>query len=292
MGNIIVEAGQTFVTLTMGMSFVSIVRGHINYISAGKKGHLGFLGKVILAAYVSVGLAGRLWAFLMFFTPILGLFNILKMAELGTMGASNTTVTNIYLNGTVITLAQKWNEEFKFDFLLDIYSAWPITAVYVTIALGLCSSHLIVGTCTQRKYIALNIGLDNVIHTLVCPPLYPDWEEIYWTHEGSLKFYECWKRFQKCLRTFVLLFVCENVALCIPLATLRFTFEQRRNHLEANFFPLLPEEALSIQIADSLLFPSLIGLAIVLPLCQFSLALAYLRYGHPWASLMTREVCV
>ena len=287
-GNIIVESSQAVVLLAITASFVSIIRGYVSYIAAGKKGHLSMLGKLILAAYIATCSAGRLWALIVYFTPVFGLFNILMMAKKGVIPASPDTVADILPNGTVVSLEEKWGQLFELRHLFDLYQCAPTTIINLTVVSMLIGLHICLGLYLLRRYTTMpRLGLIHVFHTFVCPPLLPDWEEICREGSGTIK--SSWIRCQRYFASHLVLSAFENACLCIPLAMLRYKFERRRQLMEENFFPLLPEEEQSLHVADVLICTSVAVFLVLLPACQYSLGMIYFRHGHPWARLKPWE---
>ena len=46
--------------LFAALSLLSLIRGSVNYVRSKKRGHLGFVGQVLLAAYFLVCVLGRI----------------------------------------------------------------------------------------------------------------------------------------------------------------------------------------------------------------------------------------
>ena len=86
-----------FVAAAFAMSIFSIVRGHLNLVDFAKKGQLPITGKIILAAYFILGAVARVFAVVLFLTPLLGLFDCLALGRTATVPASNDTVFNMVL---------------------------------------------------------------------------------------------------------------------------------------------------------------------------------------------------
>jgi len=101
--------------------------------------------------------------------------------------------------------------------------------------------------------------------TMVCPPLFLDWEEILrhytdsdifdkkpWERELPKNLVkECWWKQIKIAFAFIALNSIENLILCTPLFYLKYCIDRRNNEMSP-IFSLLPEEEISTQRVDQL----------------------------------------
>ncbi len=281
-GNIIVESSRSFVLFTVVTSMLSLVHGHVDYINMHKNGNLPFVGKAILGVYFALSVLGRVFALVIFFTPILGLFNILRMAEIGMLPASNDTVFDINASGEVKTMEEFWLLRFKLSAVSDLFSGRPAWLTYLVIISSTLLFHLTLALVILSKALKLRSFemWCSLLHTCVCPPLFLDWEHIYRAGPGQITVKRCWDTSESLHRSFVALFALENLILCIPLTVLKCNFDARAAALESELFPLLSQEKESLAIANSLILTSAIGFALVLPCLQLLFARLYFRYSY------------
>ncbi len=197
-GNIVVDSGQTFVLLSASVSFVSLVRGHVERVAAGRAGNLPLAGKAILGAYFVCGALGRVAAVVVLFTPLLGLFDVLKMSEVGLRRASTDTTYDLRGN---VSLAAAWGSEFQLGSMSDLFSADYVAWMYVGLIAGLLLAHLAAGFAIGRP---LGRSWDAALHTIVCPPIFLDWEEWY-RNSSDQCLGKCWRRSMNAFYAFVVM---------------------------------------------------------------------------------------
>jgi hypothetical protein len=125
-------------------------------------------------------------------------------------------------------------------------------------------------------------------NTLLCPPLFLDWEEIYRDGKGCLTFKDSWKKSQKYLVFHILMHFVEHMVLCIPLMLFKKAIDDRNEQL-SRLFPPLNDELYSTLIVNLLLGID-IAVAVVLPPIQYGLAHLYFVYGHPWSNLLNAKL--
>ncbi len=217
--NIIIGENVTFLAAAVALSLFSIVRGHINYISAAKRGYLPFKGKILLLLYFALSALVRVYAVVVFFAPLLGTFGTLKLGRTATVSASNDTVYDIFPNGTVITLGQEWERNFQLQRADQLLPEGLLATTYAIIIPTLLVVHLLAGIIIKMLF----KGTDTfwqILYTFVCPPLFTDWEEIYRKHVSTLSISDSWKRSVWAFLSYVGLFIAENLALCTPIILL------------------------------------------------------------------------
>ena len=285
-GNILIEENRNFVYLSTLLALSSITRGHMNLIDAIKKGYLPFIGKIILVPYFLLSTIARVGAVVVFFTPLLGLFNVLSTSQLGALSFSDDVVYDILSNGTTVPLQKEW-AKFQIAELTDVLPR-HMFYVYLGVSAAVFCIHSRLGTVIWKMVLKQD-QLWPVLYTAITPPLFADWEEICRFNEYKISIRKCWMMYLKGFTCFVGLFALEHIALCIPIAILKYVLMARAASMEAMYFPALPEEQMSLAIVDGLLFSAIGIYCLLLPLTQFALALLYFKYGHAWSRVLNRE---
>jgi hypothetical protein len=130
--------------------------------------------------------------------------------------------------------------------------------------------------------------ITKTLYTLLCPPLFLDWEEIYRGGKGYITFKDSWKKSQKCLVFYISMHFIEHIALCIPIIFLKRAIDERNEQLSV-LFPPLNNELYSTFIVN-LLVGLGITVAFVLPPIQYGLAHLYFVKGHPWSRLLNSKL--
>ena len=281
------------------LSLFSLVRGHLFYTDARKNGHLPLVGKLILFVYFVLSMAARIFAIVLFFTPLLGLFGTLKYAQMATVSATmgyrkeGDAVHDINPETLEITyLNQTWGE-FKLDSISDFCgSSTEMVATMLAVPAIVLALHITVTLYLSRKY---PTGGDSCIpryweglYTMVCPPAFKDWTEFY-GRKSEQSILSCWQTSRRRLAHYLLLFALEHFLLCLPLMVLKYLVAERKASMVGMFAPLPAEEHSEI-VTDAVLFSSLTVYLFVLPLCQFGLVTAYFKYGHCWSRVLKSEL--
>ena len=155
-------------------------------------------GKIVLAIYFTIGTAARVWSLLLYFAPSLGLFNCLNHPTFALKGAKPVkfAVYNVNANGTPTWFHELWNKHYRggpddFYYIPSYILMYPL--LFLTI------SHLLISWTIQRKLyqgekLRVIEGFFDALYTMICLPVYLDWEGIYRQGEGKLPKSECWKK--------------------------------------------------------------------------------------------------
>jgi hypothetical protein len=122
------------------------------------------------------------------------------------------------------------------------------------------------------------------LYTLLCPPLFIDWEDIYRDGQGLISFINSWKKSQKFLFFPILLHFMEHIVICIPMMILKRAIKERNKQL-SDLFPPLNDELYATLIVNLLLGIG-IAVAVILPSMQYGLAHFYFLKAHPWSRLL------
>ncbi len=151
-------------------------------VDAKKNGHLPFLAKwIVLPLYYTLGSAARLWSLVLFLTPLLGLFDTLKLAQYARYPASNETLSDLplyvpYNESLFVTLRDEW-EPFQLADMSEMFMTGGALAAHVGVLAAAILAHLIVGGLVAGL---LGFGsFSDVLHSFVCPPLFLDWEHVH-----------------------------------------------------------------------------------------------------------------
>ena len=281
---------DTFLVLSACFSLLSFVWGQITYVAARKDGHLPIVGKCILTLYFCAGAAARVLAVVLLFTPSLGLFDALYHFKLGQLDQDNNAAHDVLQNDTIVTVKEAW-EKLKIGQLSEFVPVphiLPFALISVVVAV-----HLAAGCCLlaplQRSESRLRLFLQSVF-TLVCPPVFADWEE-FQRHAPGSDILSCWKKSQSLRRAFVALAAVENLLLLAPILSLKLAVDKRNALLEREGFPPIPMELHSTQVVNALLFSGL-GLFLVVPFLQALLADAYYKRGHAWSRILNEHLAL
>ena len=257
---VILDNDLAVVIVSAGISLFSLVRGQVQLVAASKNSHLPLAGTAILLLYYAICTSARLFASVLFFTPVLGLFGVLEYGKMGTIPASviESEAESSFImvhdvdlaSGNATSLSEAW-EPFKLDKVGDLYSDQITNALNYALPILILSIHLIIS-----GFISSGDRFWNAIHSLISPPLFNDWHETFLAANSDLI-----HSISKANLTFlilVILFIIEHILFCIPLAILRFKTRQRAAALRAAQFPPLPHELASEASIDTLLFGSLL----------------------------------
>ena len=264
-----------------------------------KGGYVGFLGKMILFLYYMISSIARLFAWLLYFTPSLGLMNTLYHRKFSLLKVQeqqfdddfpppSMAVFDLYQNGT-ITFGEKWKQYHEKQF----YTFPPeIVVAGVPILLFV---HLLISMLLQEKIYhkgANDCGMaKNIlegIRTWVCIPLHLDWELIHRSSNFELDIPECWRRSKKLLLSYNVLFLIEHMIMLVPLAVLKWEIDQRNARM-AGDFPLVAEEQTSTFMVNALFFSGLVCF-LMLPIVSLALAYLYFIQKHPWSRVLVASL--
>jgi hypothetical protein len=296
MNKIFFDVNYVFIILSSTWSFVSLLRGQLAYIEALKNNCIPMLGKVILLSFYTIGLAGRLFAIVLFCTPLLGLCDTnyhgyygATSTDPGTIDGLNTyTVYDYQESGTPIFFENFWHKFLLNDtvfFYVPVYFYYNYFIVIVI--------HIVLGCIFQSKMNRSSKERETKkifqnIYTLLCPPLFLDWELVYQNSKGLITVKKCWIKSQTFLIYHIIIHLVEHVLLCIPLMMLKRAIADRNEKL-SDLFPPLKDELYSTYIVNVLLAVGIV-VAFVLPPLQYGLAHLYFVKGHPWSRILNAKL--
>jgi hypothetical protein len=285
--------------LSTAWSFFSLLKGQLFYIEAIKANFVPLFGKIDLLLYFAIGLSGRLFSVVLFFTPLLGLFDTSYHWYLGSItvfesrdytGSIGYTLFDYIGNNTPIYFYDTW--EF-YIYIYDNASFFCPTELYVVIIIFfvILIFHTIIGHAFQTKLHGqskeiVSKKIFEAVYALLCPPLILDWEEIYRKSKGLTTHKKSWRKSQKLLIFHIII---EHIILCVPLMILKSTIGDRNEQLKESF-PPLNDELHSTYIVN-VLIGSGIAVAVSIPPIQYGLFHLYLTKGHPWSRIHNAKLC-
>jgi hypothetical protein len=199
---------------------------------------------------------------------------------------------NVDMDGTVETLTDAWST-MQFSKMYDFFAVPNEQEIVIAIPILVLLIHIPSGMYFQYEFLPKTTPIIkrmlSSIYSLICPPLFNDWEDLY--REGDLLLPASWHRSRVLFLRFIALFTLEHILLSVPIMMLKFLVDARNEALrEAHFF-LLEEERASTRMVDGLLSSSLV-LLVVYPIMMNLLSGLYFKYGHPWSVMLTRNVAV
>ena len=186
---------------------------------------------------------------------------------------------------------------------LPFQSATPFDAAWFTAAFAatlptLLLLHVLTGLAIGRywqSYRHRETRHWHVLYTLVCPPLFADWQELYSAGGGDgldsvERIRDCWGRTWSAYLSYIVLFVLESIVLSWPMVVLKIFVAGRKSAMEAALFPQLPEEDLSDANVSLILFTYCPLFLLVVPAIQIAMAHVYFRRLHPWAGVINNAL--
>ena len=298
--NIVPENELIFYASAMG-SLLSLVRGQIFRLGVKKNGFLPMIGKLILCAFYVVSIFSRVSAFLLFFTPNLGLLDTLFHHKMGGIDSvtyhfvnfSSSPVFDVYANGTKISFKDIWEKQYKLDDHPKHFTEYLLAVIFLIILV----IHSLSSQIFKKVYfkgipcpkVPFVCAILDDLSSLLCPPLHFDWELIHrYGKLTGISINECWSRSKRVLVAYNILLFLEHILLMIPIMTLKFAIDQRNSFLMKDF-PPNADEQLSTDIITSLIIYGLLGFS-VLPFISFTLAYLYFKWGHAWSRILREHI--
>ena len=308
-GNLLREDQDYILVGSAIWSLVSLVRGQLSLGFSINRGIVPLLGKALLFVYYSIGTFARIFAFVLFFTPNLGLLDTRHHSLSGRLCAEMSVGVFDVENGNVTFFGELWNSDAAGYSLgktcgasadtgkaAEDFYHFPREVVVCAVPLILIL-HLILSLIFFEafyfgfgtlKEVSWSRKILQSLHTLLCPPVHWDWEVLHRLRGGSLSVSDCWRRSKRLLVAFNVLLLLEHLLLMAPLMVLKGAIDER-NALLRRDFPPTSDEAISTERVDSLLFCGVVGFA-ALPLLSLSLAYVYFRKWHLWSGILNRCV--
>ena len=279
-----------FLLLSSLWSFISITLSEIRWQASLKNHFLPIKGKLILGFHFILAVLCRISAVILFFTPSMGLLNILQHWKMGQLEVLESRLKyEVFENETVTNLIDVW-QKIESPSNLTI---WSLQTCYIIFIAFLLFHQMFVflikcfnvANFTQRKDKFKKFFY--IITQFFCPKIYQDWDEHVSTFEDVEQRYQ---KVKKELKALLMLFTLENVFMCTPIWILSYNIYQRNIFLD-KFFAQLDEEIWSTKLSFALSLTCPI-VFITSPFVQFWLFDLYNKNGHPWCMLRHRDLPV
>jgi hypothetical protein len=285
---LVLDDNGTVLIVSTIISCVSLLSGQVAYISAIKGNFLSLTGKLILYIYFSISLSARVFAIILCYTPVLGLFNTNGHGKMGFLklkrGMSDYAHDVTHAN-QIVTIGQAWG-----NFTLDVPDVYPMLNYFSLLPPLLFLLHwgvsLFLLSCLYKKnkYPKLQIVLQS-LYTIIFPPVFVDWEVIYRDSDGEVLITKCWQKTKMFIFSQIVINFIQHILLCVPLVLLKVKIDQRNKDLTvAGLYPL-KDELFSTQMVNDLLIAGF-SVSFLLPFVQCVLIFVYFTKGHPWSRIL------
>ena len=307
--NLLKEDQDYFLVGSAIWSFISLVRGQLNLGVSIDRGIVPILGKGLLFAYYFIGTFARMFAFVLFLTPNLGLLDTRHHSFSGRLCAEMEVGVYDIQNGNVKFFGQLWNDNsagytlgeacsesrdngtapkdfYRFPKEVMVCAVPLLLILHLTLSLIFFKA-LYFGSL-KLKEVSWYKRFSQILHTLLCPPVHWDWEVLHRLRGGSLSISDCWRKTKRLLIAFNILLFIEHLLLMVPLMVLKGAIDQR-NALLSKDFPPTSDELISTGRVDLLLFCGTLAF-VVLPFLSLLLAYTYFRKWHLWSGILNRHV--
>lgn len=170
----------------------------------------------------------RIFLLVLFYTPMLGIFNTRMYYSTRKIPAvSNGWIYDLDQYNHTSTIEEQWftfwiQNESDFFLLPKHMRILPMVMLVCHIPISYALISLIIGgnKCVNRRIVKIDQMLQS-LWTIVCPPLFFDWEELYRQSKSEQSIKECWNKSCTIMITFSILFTIENIILCSPLFVFR-----------------------------------------------------------------------
>jgi len=276
-----------YFTVSGLFSVFSLVLGFVNWQVGIKNNFLPMKGKGILYIYYWLSLTTRILAIVIYFTPSLGLFNILSHWKMGFLKVANAAaIYNMEYNGTINKFIDKWKRIENYS-ELTIYELEKYFKAFLLFTI----IHLIVTGVIKylfvSKFQSFRLFFKKFYHILMnftCPISYMDWDDEIVSNKDVEN---NWREVAKEMKILLGLFSLEHILLCVPMWILSYNISQRNIFLD-EFFPQVVEEQKATYLANTLSIMCPIVFVIV-PFLQYELFVLYNKYGHPWSAILNGE---
>ena len=255
---------------------------------ARKEGFVGLVGTVILFVYFLFSSIIRVFAVVILFTPLLGLFDTMSHLKLSKYNfyVSPLRVFDVGIDGRLQMLDATWNNTNIDIQELTVPGTTAIIALPIIVAIHLACGCFLLKPLQRHKG---RLFLQSIF-SLVCTPIFADWEEFQRCFPGT-DILECWKKSWFVHRAFLVLTTIEHLVCLIPLAILKVAVDKRNNVLENSYFPPLQEEIHSTYVINCLLTSGVV-IFLIAPFIQSFLAKTYFKSGHGWARILNAHLRV
>ena len=283
--NLFVGGENVLTFLSLVWSFCSLTYGHVRWIGAKKNNCLPWNGMLYHGIFVVLTLTERTFAILIYFSPSLGLLNLLGHWTMGKMSylKNEQFELNIDENGNITEIAKEWVQTDKYEDL----TIWPVEAYFYSLILSFCFHFILTAIIkyhTAINFRSKNSKLEKILHLITqttCPLSYTDWDE---SINSNTEVEKNWKKVNTEMKCMLGLFCIEHIIMTIPLWILSYNIYLRNQYLD-EYFPQVMEEKRSTLFAYtlSILCPIVF---VILMFLKYQIILLYHRCGHPWSIIL------
>jgi hypothetical protein len=251
---------------------------------------LSLAGSLTLAPFFTLGILVRVFVGVLCITPSLGLFNTSYHSYFGSLPVYSAASQKTYdiVNGTIQTFIDAWS---PFSLRHSDFFHLPLTLLIlfpVLLFLNITTTYMLQSMLhTQNKEIKIK-RVFEALYSLLCPPLFFDWELLFRESNEALTITQCWTRSKFMVLANIMMHFVEHIVLCIPLMLMKSAIAKRESQLEDHFHPL-GDELYSKYMVNILLTAGMLT-STVLPFFQCTLAYVYFRVGHPWSRILNAHL--
>ena len=180
--NLFVGRERVLTFFSIFWSLCSMTYGHIRWIGARKSICLPWYGMIFHGIFVILTLTERISAIFIYFSPPLGLFDLLGHWKKGKMTFKNSTVEEILINeeGIISELGRTWLPLEKYEDL----TFWPLKT-YFNSATVLLLIHLLLTTLikcyTAIQFRSNKSKIEKILHLITqitCPLFHDLWKKL------------------------------------------------------------------------------------------------------------------
>ena len=278
--------GETFlIYLSLTWSFASMVYGHVKWLVEKKNNFLSIWGMICHGIFVLLSLAERVCTIVIYFSPSLGLFNLLGHWNIKNINFENNTQVEIHISekGIVSEIEKKWLSVENYVELTFL----PLeTFFYISILLLILH---VIFTALIKYYAAIYFSskktkIEMMLHLITqitCPLSFTDWDEDIQSEKDVKK---NWKKVKNEMKCMLGLFFIEHIIMTIPLWILTCNIFLRNQYLD-RLFPQVIAEQRATFIANTLSLVCPI-VHVILLFIKYHIFLLYHRHFHPWSMIL------
>ncbi len=214
LSRILLSEDDDFTEAALGLSFASLVIGHVMYIRRLKNGFLQTKTLLLQLVYFSLSAGGRLFSLVVYTAPALGLYDTMYHAKFASLSGQFSRHFGYHPNGTEIWMLEAW-APFQYDpfdslwFKVTFIATLPIVLFLHILVLLLVARYFKTHPDPETKHW-------QVVYAMVCPPLFDDWQVMYTSGGGGEgtapeRIRQCWTQSWSAYLCSVGLFAFESI---------------------------------------------------------------------------------
>ena len=269
-------------------SLLSMMISSAKFLISTKSGFLPLAGIMVMSLKNLVSIVSRVSATILYFTPCLGLFSLLKHVQFGSLPITTKDLLfDVAENGSRVNLSQVWRPVNDYTDLTLIDASSYYVAFFALILVYLASVAAVkfnfaIGFRGKQRPVRKVL---HVLSHLLMPLTFKDWDEVKATvpQDFNVSFQSVFRE----MKHLTILSTAFHLFLCCPLWVLSYSVGIRNEYLE-EFFPMIEEERAATRLINVL--ASVCPLLFVGAGCfEYGLFVLYHRFGHPWAKIVHGE---